>query len=244
MSDFHRILHRPILAATTAINLGIRTHAALSRVVIEAFKVLPSIRQDQDEFINFARSQYGLTVKGRTVDPITLLLIKLLFLNSAENADMRRKLGQLTTALNFLDQNRGSFPAEHAARFLHDCGGISGCVKAWRKANSSANPQRAEQKVRAIQSYVAALPQIGTTTHYADHQCTTINDVKDSQTLEALVQSQGRVLIVGDIDDQFNLVNLRVVERDQDEIDRLLTRKAAQVTKTGSNDNQPMKEAI
>ncbi|OAN44492.1 hypothetical protein [Magnetospirillum moscoviense] len=245
MSDYEVILRPSRKAVNSAVSLGLRTHIALVNVVVAAFAVLPELRKDEAAFINFAQHQYGLTVKGKAVDDFTLLVVKVLFHNVSEKTDFRRRLGQIATALRHLELHRDEFPAEYVKRLIHDQGGMSGLVKAFRnESRTSRNPNREEKKVRTIQTYVAGLPQIGTTTHYADHQCTTINDVKDSQTLEALAQSPGRVLIVGDIDEQFNLTNLRVVERDQGEIDRLLTRKAAQVAKTGSNDNQPMKEAI
>ncbi|MDO8608678.1 MAG: hypothetical protein Q7R40_19275 [Phaeospirillum sp.] len=245
MSDYENILRPSRKAVKSAVSLGHRTHIALVNVVVAAFAMLPELRKDEAAFINFAKQQYGLTVKGKAVDDFTLLVVKVLFHNVSEMTDFRRRLGQIATALRYLELHCDEFPAEYIKRLIHDQGGMSGLVKAFRnESRTSRDPNREEKKVRTIQTYVAGLPQIGTTVHVGDGQVTTINTPKDNRTLEALAQQPGRVLLVAMISDDFAVLDLRVVERDQDEIDRLLTRKAAQVTKTGSNDNQPMKEAI
>ncbi|OAN48663.1 hypothetical protein A6A04_19995 [Paramagnetospirillum marisnigri] len=245
MSDFEPILRPSRKAVISAVSLGLRTHIALVNVIVSAFEVLPELRKDEAAFINFAKQQHGLTVKGKAVDDFVLLVVKVLFLNVSDKTDFRRRLGQIATAIRYMELHQDMFSVECVKRLVHDLGGVSGLVMAFRnESRTSRNPNREEKKVRTIQTYVAGLPQIGTTVQLGDGEVTTINTPKDNRTLEALAQKPGRVLIVGDVDDEFNLVNLRVIERDQDEIDRLLTRKAAQVTKTGSNDNQPMKEAM
>lgn len=224
MTDYKKLLDKPMQAVTAAIDLAERTHQALAVVLAECLPALIEIRQNEADFAAYAAREYNAKVTGKSVDPTCLLLVKTVFQGVSAKYDFRRQFNHLTVALLHLEQQQ--VPVEHAARYIRDVGGIAACVTAYRKANQRENHERKVAELRRTETYVASLPKIDVTTALGDGKVTTINTAQDQQTLEALAQQPGRVLILGYIDKNFDLRLEGIVERNADEIGRFLARKA------------------
>ncbi len=224
MIDYKKLLDKPMQAVNTAIDLAERTHQALAVVLADCLPALIEIRQNEAEFASFAAQEYGAKVTGNSVDATCLRLIKVVFQGVSAKYDFRRQFNHLTVALLHLEQQQ--VPVEHAAQYIRDVGGIAACVTAYRKANQRENHERKVAELRRTETYVASLPKIGVTTALGDGKVTTINTAQDQQTLAALAPKPGRVLILGYIDENFDLRLEGIVERDADEIGRFLARKA------------------
>lgn len=242
MIDFHKLIEKPMKAVNAAIDLAERTHGALAAVLVEALPALIEIRKDEADFADFAEREYNVTVTGNAVDATGLRLIKTIFHGVSPKFDFRKQYNHLCIALLHLEQQK--VPPEHAAQYIRDVGGISACVKAYRKANNRNNSTHQEAEFRRVQAFLKETPTIGeTVTTASGDSVLVINKAKDNNALPALAQQPGRLLLVADIDQDFNLTNLRIVGRDQVEIDRLLARKAREAAGThgaepsAANDN-------
>lgn len=244
MSDYNRILKKPISTANATINVELRTHAGLTKLLIDALYALLEIRKDEAGFIEFARQNYGLKVTGKAVDPICLLLVKTIFMGTGGKTDMRRWHGLLATALRFLEAKAPEIPDNHLPRYVHHLGGVSGCAKAWRKAHALDPIERERKKLRRIQKFLNHIGTIGFEAPAANgNTVLVLNKEDDRKSREALIQQPGRIILVGDVDDNANLSNLRIIIRDQDEITQLLERKSRTVNDNEDGESQADKEA-
>lgn len=255
MTDYNRILKKPISTAQATINVELRTHAGLTKLLIDALFALLEIRKDEAGFIEFAHQNFDLKVTGKAVDPICLLLIKTIFMGSGgggggdgdaekKGTDMRRWHGLLATALRFLEEKIPEIPDNHLPRYVHHLGGVSGCAKAWRKAHAPDPIERERKKLRRIQKFLNDIGTIGFVAPAANgNTVLVLNKEDDRKSREALIQQPGRIVLVGDVDENANLSNLRIIIRDQDEITRLLERKSRAVNDNEDGEGQADKEA-
>jgi hypothetical protein len=206
--------------------LAIHTRSTefLCVALADVYGLLREVRQNPDAFIEIARVDYNVKVTGAAADPLALLAIKVAFKGVPKEFDGRRSFNTWSLAIARMDSLE--VPVEHAARYLQDTGIVT-CAAAHRKALNREDAGRKLAELRRTESYVAALPKIGTTTKFFDgEQLATINTANDQETLRALAQQPGRVLILGYIDENFDLRLEGIVERDQGEIARFLARKA------------------
>lgn len=242
--NYNLILKKPISTAQATINVELRTHAGLTKLLIDALYALMEIRKDEAGFIQFARQNYDLKVTGKAVDPICLLLVKTIFMGTGGKTDMRRWHGLLATALRFLEEKVPEIPDNHLPRYVHHLGGVSGCAKAWRKAHAPDPIERERKKLRRIQTFLNDIGTIGFEAPAANgNTVLVLNKEDDRKSREALTQQPGRIVLVGDIDENANLSNLRIIIRDQDEITRLLERKSLAVNDNAKTDTISDEEA-
>lgn len=226
-----------------------RSTEFLCVALADVYALLREVRQNPEAFIETARTEFNAKVTGAAADPLALLTVKVAFKGVPKEFDARRSMNTWSLAVARLETLE--VPVQHAARYLQDTG-IVICAAAHRKALNRDDKDRKLAELRRTESYVAALPKIGTTTTVGDGTVTTINTPQDQRTLEALAQQPGRVLILATIDGNLDLRLEGIVERDQGEIARLLARKARMSTKqnaqpetteaTAVNDNEVTRE--
>lgn len=213
-------------AADKWFRINIRSHAALYAVLGRCYALYLEAQKQTDTFTRIADNAY-VKVTGKTDHPLALLVIKFVFRDAHPEHDLRRLFSRWATVLAHLDE--ANVPVEHVARFIGDLGGVHGCVEAYKNAQKddrTTQERRQEDHVR-IQTYLANQPKIGNVTKVNDgEEVCVINTVEDQQTLRALAQQPGRVLLLGEIDEEFDLRVVCVVERDAGKIDKYLSNKA------------------
>lgn len=245
MNNFREILKASTQAATAVLDLGARSHSAISGVVGGLVPVLKELRKNEEGFREFARSEYGVKVTGKCLDTTAMLAIKTAFHNAPSNLELRKKFNQWCIALLYLEQQ--PVPAKHLTRYIADVGGVAGCVKAWRRDHKTDPSKRMQEEARRVQVFLTAAPIVGEVVPAANNSTVlVVNKTKDANTLEALAQEPGYVLLVAKVDDDFCLSDLRVVGRN-DEATAVLKRLANRqqsAAAPAANDNltQPQNE--
>jgi hypothetical protein len=201
-----------------------RSTEFLCVALADVYALLRKARQNPEAFIEVARADFNVKVTGAAADPLALVSVKVGFHNVTKEYDLRKSLNTWSLAIARMDSL--DVPVELAAKYLQDTG-IVNSAAAHRKALNRNDEGRKLTEHRRTETYVASLPKIGSATKFFDgEQVTTINTANDQESLRALAQQPGRVLLLGEIDEQFNLKVVGVVERDATEIARFLARKA------------------
>ena len=224
MANFREILKASTAAVTAAVDLTARSHSALSDAIATLVPALKELRKNEAEFREFARREYGVKVTGKCIDATAMLAIKTIFHNTPTHLELRKKFNHWCIALLYLEQQ--PVPAEHLARYIADVGGVAGCVKAWRRDHKTDPSKRMQEEARRVQVFLTAAPTVGEVVPAANNSTVlVVNKTKDANTLAALAQEPGYVVLIGRVDDEFCLHDLRVVGRN-DEATAVLKRLA------------------
>ncbi|KJS39984.1 MAG: hypothetical protein VR70_06920 [Rhodospirillaceae bacterium BRH_c57] len=149
--------------------------------------------------------------------------------------------------LGWLDQ-QGIEP-NLAARMIGDNGGVHGVCKLFNKENRKTKAGDLKAVATAkIAKAVEVFPRLGTVNRTADGTVLTISTGKDVKTLEALGQQPGYVLLVARVGEDFELSDLRIIDRDEEKISGLVVSRSRAMTTANAaataNDNDTKKEAV
>jgi hypothetical protein len=221
----------------TFLSVTNRSHAALHACIASCYAVYLTAKQDEAALTGIA-TRLGVEVTGDALEPLALLSVKVVFHNvSDQTYDLRRHFSKWSMAVAHLEE--AGISPEEVPNYLGN-GGIVGCVNLYRETHPF--PSRFEREVenlRRIEEFVKGLPKIGSVTKTADdEQLCVINSAKDQKTLNALAQQPSRVLLLGAVDDNFNLTVTCIVEREGKAVEQYLLRKAkAANVPSSANDN-------
>jgi|GEM_PF-2209788 len=213
-------------------------YEALSVVYGELY--LPAL-EDKEGFIEAAK-ECREKVTGKTDNPIALLAIKVASHNSDPKHDMRRCYGEWATVLAEM-QFKG-ITADNAYHYLK----IKGTKKSTKAARNRKNPvskqEREEARQQQLSGFIKTQPQIGSVSKHQDgEEVTVLNTAKDQQTLQALAQQPGKVLLLGEIDDEFNLRVICIVERDNKKTEEFLIHKSKATSQLQASNDNSIQEA-
>jgi hypothetical protein len=213
-----------------------RSQAALWEVLGLAYSVYREAIVEP-KALEEAAAALGVKVRQDAPNRFVTIVLKIVFRPEPHHG-LGTAFAAWAKVLSWLEQK--DIKPEHAARMIGDNGGVSGVAKLFNKENRKAKAGAPKAVATAkIAKAVEVFPRIGTVTKAGDGTMLTINSAKDSNTFRELVQQPGYVLLVARVGEDFELSDLRVIDRDEEKVSRIVvSRSQAMSANMGTaNDN-------
>jgi len=220
-----------------------RSQAALWEVLGLAYKVYREAVVEP-ETLEEAAAALRVTVRKDAPNRIATIVLKIVFRPEPHHG-LGTAFAGWAKVLGWLDQ-QGIEP-NLAARMIGDNGGVNGVCKLFNKENRKTKAGDLKAVATAkIAKAVEVFPRLGTVNKTADGTVLTISTGKDVKTLEALAQQPGYILLVARVEDNFELSDLRIIDRDEEKISGLVVSRSRAMTaaNAAANDNDTKKEAV
>lgn len=199
----------------------------------------------EPEALEMAAAHYDLKVRKDAFDRVATLVLKVV-IRPEVHQSLSSGFAIWAKVLVWLHQH--DIDPTVAARVIGDSGGVEGVRIRFNKENSKARAGDPKPVVTAkIAKEAEVFPRLGTVSKTTDGAVLTISNGKDVKTLEALGQQPGYILLVARVDENFELSDLRVIDRDEEKISRIVatrSRAMAAANAAVSNDNDIKKEAV